>query len=395
MSSIRSPIPPAMADPIPLELKVTRLRHPALESGPASNHLYTESGDLLEFIPSNQAGILQDGLILPQSFGNIYVGEQFKCALALANAVYQPIHRVSVRAELQTNNKRLALLESNPSENTDMSGTFEPQRVASAILSHTLTDVGVHVIAITVTFDSPLSHAEKSFRKFFKFQVLNPFAVQCRISALPSLSAILVESQIQNAMQSPVTLESIDFRAQEGLKVVTDSSLPWHLNQNDTCSVVHRVSGVSSGHNSVTLGQIAITWRGAMSPSATICGPLLTFKPTPVGNREARIDVMLPEDAPPKFKLGSPVKLQFIVTNLSPSPLELQLLTEQENDLALVPCGCIRTELPSLNPQQQHTMNLNFLPLRTGIHFVRGLKFQNKGTKAVYEPKSTPSMLIY
>lgn len=82
-----------------------RLTSPAIIN--FGNMIFTEKGDLVNvdvdseknnFFPRNQ--LLQ----LPQAFGNIYLGETFSSYITT-----HPVHSVSVKCDLQSNNSRISI----------------------------------------------------------------------------------------------------------------------------------------------------------------------------------------------------------------------------------------------------------------------------------------------
>ena len=71
---------------------------------------------LISWIPSDftanaQAFGLVDLLTLPHSFGSIYLGETFSSYISISNASPQDVSHVGIKAELQTQSKRITLLE--------------------------------------------------------------------------------------------------------------------------------------------------------------------------------------------------------------------------------------------------------------------------------------------
>ncbi|KAK7080486.1 Trafficking protein particle complex subunit 13 [Halocaridina rubra] len=168
-----------------LSLKVMRLTRPSLFMGLSigcdardlpGDHLNAEIRNDMGIpggLPNTGVGQM---LLLPQSFGNIYLGETFSCCLCVHNDTADVVREVSIKAVLQMSNQRLPLLGEDENEllhQLDGNGTI------NEVIQHEVKDIGTHILVCTVSYLSA-SNERQNFRKFFKFQVMKPLDVKTK-----------------------------------------------------------------------------------------------------------------------------------------------------------------------------------------------------------------------
>ncbi|KAG7155082.1 Trafficking protein particle complex subunit 13-like 1 [Homarus americanus] len=168
-----------------LSLKVMRLTRPSLFTGLAigcdARDLPGEylNADIRADIAIPQ-GLSNTGvghmLLLPQSFGNIYLGETFSCCLCVHNDGSDSIREVSIKAVLQMSNQRVPLLGEDDNE---MLHQLEGNGTINEVIQHEVKDIGTHILVCAVSYLSS-SGDRLSFRKFFKFQVMKPLDVKTK-----------------------------------------------------------------------------------------------------------------------------------------------------------------------------------------------------------------------
>jgi trafficking protein particle complex subunit 13 len=86
---------------------------------------------------------LTDLLILPQSFGNIFIGEIFSSYICIHNHALVNVTQLSVKVELQTKTQKFPLqLQSSSDEYVQ---EFNYDQTFDAIIHHAVKELGVHV----------------------------------------------------------------------------------------------------------------------------------------------------------------------------------------------------------------------------------------------------------
>ena len=126
----------------PLAIKVMRLSRPSL----ISNHKLGE--DLLNsyqevkespYAPSTESLDSSPCLLLPQSFGTIYLGETFHTYIRVQNTGSSLLPSVTLKVDLQTATQRIQLSK------TSLSSTLEPLHSIDEIINHEVTEIGTHL----------------------------------------------------------------------------------------------------------------------------------------------------------------------------------------------------------------------------------------------------------
>ena len=89
-------------------------------------------------------------LTLPQSFGDIYLGETFSCYISLCNAAPIKLANVGLKVEVQTQLTRETLSDSSTPEASIAS--FAPQQTLDRIIRYELKDVGIHILICSALY---------------------------------------------------------------------------------------------------------------------------------------------------------------------------------------------------------------------------------------------------
>ena len=172
----------------PVALKVMRLcgRAPGLRC-PSRRAMAT---------PADADFALSGMMMLPQSFGDIYLGETFSCYISMCNCSAVALSNVGLKVEVQTQLQRETLSDSSKAESSI--ARFAPQQTLDRIIAYELRDVGIHILICSALYSDAYGE-KKYFRKFFKFQVQNPLSMKSKTHALDGLGQLLVETQMHNA----------------------------------------------------------------------------------------------------------------------------------------------------------------------------------------------------
>lgn len=81
-------------------------------------------------------------MLLPQSFGIIYLGESFSSYVCVHNNTQHPVNNVSVRADLQSKTSRINL---PIHKNTTLPVTLNPGETLDDIIHHEVVEIGTHM----------------------------------------------------------------------------------------------------------------------------------------------------------------------------------------------------------------------------------------------------------
>ncbi|GAM18122.1 hypothetical protein SAMD00019534_012970, partial [Acytostelium subglobosum LB1] len=231
-----------------LNLKVMRLSKPHI---PTNNAVLCERDDIMNdiLLPSsvqlgnndtNGGGIEALGIssmLLLQS-GIIYLGEIFTSYITLNNHSTQDVNNVFIKVELQTTTQRIPLLDSeqNPIKK------FGPGFNSDFVVQREVKESGPNILCCAVNYTT-LEGEVRKFKKFFKFQVMNPLIIKTKIQNLPNL--LFLEACLENATQGSLFIESIAFEPTELFTVtpindntVSGMTIPGSTSSNPTSPTV-------------------------------------------------------------------------------------------------------------------------------------------------------------
>ncbi|GAA5940928.1 hypothetical protein JCM1841_005173 [Sporobolomyces salmonicolor] len=183
---------------------------------------------------------LTGALMLPSSFGSIYLGETFNAVLSLSNDLAPSSHPSTIahspvlKVEMHTgiNPQSGAAAVKHPLANVTAqtpSAALAPGQSQEAAVSWELKELGVHALVCTVTYavqavaeDGIPRAVSRSFRKVYKFQVKNPLSVRTKAHApTPSTPTsffspterrkVFLEVQVQNQCEHTMWFERMRF----------------------------------------------------------------------------------------------------------------------------------------------------------------------------------------
>ncbi|KYQ99789.1 DUF974 family protein [Tieghemostelium lacteum] len=212
-----------------LNLKVMRLSKPNI---PISNPTLCEKEDLaFDSLMNPNVGISGGGgdsmgggtealgmtpMLMLQS-GVIYLGEIFSSYISLNNHSPYEVKNVFIKVELQTTSQRISLLDSEQQPVQ----SFGPGFSSDFVVQREVKESGVNILVCSVNYNT-IEGENKKFRKFFRFQVMNPLVLKTRVHNLPNL--IFLEACLENATQGSLFIESMQFEPTEHFKFIDISN---------------------------------------------------------------------------------------------------------------------------------------------------------------------------
>lgn len=293
--------------PPPLETAVPTLRVMRLQSP----ELHSSNTALCGSSIQQQCCALQTALCLPDSL-TVYVGEYFTAYLGVLNASKNvPIRRLTVTAQLQTPSHRFQL----PSATLDqgnLSGGMDVAAESSvdAIVSRVIEESGQHILRVEVGYLTA-EGGTKTFRKFYRFQVLSPVTLKESVVRLGDTRCLITVSveypKLEKEKQDLLMIASINLEAASGLEATNvGCTSSFHKtttttkNDNDTSTTAlpltavqlfdaagsmvpggsfRYIFAVEAASNDAMLrgiaagdylGRSVVTWRKAMGETGTV-----------------------------------------------------------------------------------------------------------------------------
>lgn len=158
---------------------------------------------------------LSSHMLLPDSFGDIYLGEKFTAYVAIVNGFPQvPFHNVSLSVRLQTETTVVELQDTRPTNQilnhqhkTSVFPILNHNDSCDVLIQHVLNELGTHTLRVSVQYSLFPGGEIKSMRKFYRFNVLLPLVLLSSFREIDHKP--MVQCQITNSTKSPVFIEEV------------------------------------------------------------------------------------------------------------------------------------------------------------------------------------------
>jgi len=394
-----------MADSIKVEhnlaLKVMRLTRPTFGAEMTSPLLDSLSSDgALEKSLHQALGSsinLGQALVLPQSFGSIYLGETFMSYVSLHNDSTETCDSVILKCDLQTATQRLPLLQPPQPQGVQVQSGGSIDHV----LSHEVKELGTHILVCEVVYSSP-GKSKLNFRKFFKFNVMKPLDVKTKFYNAES-EDVFLEAQVQNVTAGPLCLEKVGLDPSPMFKVtslnqvmdsrgnVQDDQIhvfgkynylqPQDSRQylfcltprNDLKANYKQLKGATN------IGKLDIIWRTNMGDRGRLqTSQLQRMAPN---HGDVRFNV---ETIPSIVRVNQAFKMTCVIINNSDRTLDLELSLENINKPKMMWSGSTSRKLGLIEPAGTTELVLECIPFDTSLQVVSGVRLTDTLLKRTY-----------
>ncbi|EGZ29968.1 hypothetical protein PHYSODRAFT_323413 [Phytophthora sojae] len=411
--------PPAPSPPPPSvqpTLKVMRLYKPKLYVQGANGGSMLPTS-MSEATASQHEFALSSMLILPDSFGEIFLGNTFSSYISVINPYSCELRDVGLSANIQCANDRVELHD-NRYARTGKLPPPNPVAVLPAgssldmVVDYPLNQVGNHVLRVGVAYVDPITGESKSLRKFYRFAVQNPLVITFKQNSATGQALkgeAIVEAQIRNVSKLPLFVDSIKFlplppftSEEMGVDPVGKKAEGEQASIQDLLSVnsspqtlvypqeelqrVFRVSYdpasdptlLSSAQGSQNLGRLHVGWKTSMGEAGSVQSqPVMRKTPGAAGHGGAghsEVAVAV-EELPKEVMVGQPFLVAVSVTNKSMHSLALQLQFRKELMHGMVCSSASHQNLGVMDAKTSKTMWVEFLPMvgdiRSGQEFAQ------------------------
>lgn len=389
-------------------LKVMRLTKPALISprivtcdskdlpGNILNNYLKDDATAVTQMETLAAGQF---LLLPQSFGNIYLGETFSCYVCVHNETSQPVQSVSIKADLQTNYQRIPLT----TQQNQSPIMLDVDETLSDVIHHEVKDLGTHILVCEVTYMSNYNTLA-SFRKFFKFEVMKPLDVKTKFYNAES-DDVYLEAQVQNITSGPITLEQVSLESSQqfsvrslneindNISVFGDVTL---LQPQESCQYLYCLTPRENISKEIKLlaaakniGKLDIVWRSNLGEKGRLQTSQLQRMTPDYGDLRVTY-----ERLPSKVAVDEQFDFRCKITNASERTLDLILKLRSLQDSSLLWCGVSNRKLGPLEPGNSMTITLTALPINTGLHDIAGVSLVDLFLKRTYDYDDLASVYV-
>ena len=377
---------------------------------------------------------LSNIMVLPNGFGNIYLGETFSSYICINNDSDFNVSGVAVRVELHTSSsQRLMLLDS--SANSSEVVNLLKKQTLEHVVTHEIKELGVHILVCNVQYTAAATgNVPRSFRKYYKFQVSNPLSVKTKVNSTSVPGVIFLEAQIQNVSTGCMVLERVRLDSNDAFLVQDMNFVPvnaagdmakstsqanllvnnrsmsttfssagsqdvisafgdhLYLQPQDTRQYLFRLTASQKYPlayvNTVTvLGKLDIVWRTAMGEQGRLQTSPLQRKQVP--NQIMDWTIVSKPDHVAVEELFS---ITFRAHNTSRMKQDIVFSVDRDKMISVVLAGDSVIELGSIEPGFAIDFNVDFYALSDGIARFSGMKMSDKLSNGFIE---NPAFEIY
>ena len=425
-------------------VRVMRLYKPTLQLSPCLPQLNVNQlfeGDSTDTKSTDAEFTVSQYLYLPDSFGDIYMGELFSAYISVVNGAELPFHQVTLSARLQTMNAAHDLYDAraNPDMNSGFAKVLSHNQSTDMVVQHTLSELGTHTLKVSVIYTDTTTSESKTLRKFYRFNVLSP--VNILTSSYELERKYCIQTQIINTTKSVIHIEDVkliqagvisDLETTELSVAASDSAAKENSygegNANDECQLrsmpllnpdesyayafmINKTTQSNlSDRNLKGLGFVEVLWSSSMgehgrSRSEEILSEqkatFLASFPSSSGQISRSSVSMRVVDGgrggkllgcvtsfPSEGNVGSPVNLTMCVRNGFSYPVITQLqcrrpkVTGGQTGLAIV--GKSYVNLGALTAGEEVSVQLSVLPLSCGLHSLNDVYIVDLTTRNEY-----------
>lgn len=350
--------------------------------------------------PSDAMG-LSGLLVLPQSFGAIYLGETFCSYISINNSSNFEVRDVVIKAEMQTEKQRILLLDTSksPVESIRAGGRYD------FIVEHDVKELGAHTLVCSALYNDG-DGERKYLPQFFKFVVANPLSVKTKVRIVKDNT--FLEACIENHTKSNLYMDQVEFepsqhwtatvlKAGEGL---SDNDSPtreifkppilirsgggiqnylYQLKLSSQGSAQMKVDG------SNVLGKLQITWRTNLGEPGRLQTQQILG--SPITRKEIELQVM---EVPSVTILERPFLVHLNLTNQTDrtmGPFEVWLSQSDSREEQVVMVNGLRAmALPQVEAFCSTDFRLNLIATKLGVQKITGITVFDIREKRTYEP---------
>lgn len=350
--------------------------------------------------PSNASG-LSGLLVLPQSFGAIYLGETFCSYISINNSSSFEVRDIVIKAEIQTERQRVLLLDTSksPVETIRAGGRYD------FIVEHDVKELGAHTLVCSALYND--GDADRKYLpQFFKFIVANPLSVRTKVRLVKDLT--FLEACIENHTKANLYMDQVEFQPAQnwGATVLAaDTYLP-EKNATSDREIFKPPVLIKSGggiHNflyqlksssqestqtrtegSNILGKLQITWRTNLGEPGRLQTQHILGSAVP--RKEIDLQVV---NIPLAIILHKPFEVQLSLTNQTEralGPFEIWFSGDANGERAFMVNGLQTMALPEVRAFSSTELSMNLIATKVGVQKITGITVFDTVEKKTYEP---------
>ena len=392
-------------------------------------------------------------LILPDGFGEIYIGQVFSCYINVCNiSTDVELFDVSIAVELEAENTRLTLSDKRDTNkqgpldklNVGKYTVLSPQDVADYVIEHELNCTGVHTLHVKVQYKTnPRETKDRIIRKHYRFEVATPMSFTARFEHIGPHShpmRPIIPSPLENHNGKILAQITVTNQAKSGLLVSHIECIPLNdafravpvttSSTNDTGSSKMEVSTLLSpkrSHNFLFIiepkkkytnqevtspieigsqvARILTRWTTDFSEPGRLMSQSLLWKSENALYENNCIIVTVEkiirldsgvEYQPATLTVGEHALLEMQLTNVGDKfseDAELCLDVGQgEKGRGILLTAVTTIKLGLLRPNETRKVTFKALAVAPGLHYLNGISIRSR--EKTYAPESAPCLYV-
>ena len=148
--------------------------------------------------------IINPNFLLPDSFGEIFVGETFSAFIAVVGneSIY---YKVNISVKLQTLNDTIDL--TNISQQANSINVLNINNFLDIVVHHRLTESTSHTLRVIVDYINN-KNENKVLKKFYRFNVIEPLSIICT-NIKEYRYQYCIQFKIVNLTKLPLSIEKV------------------------------------------------------------------------------------------------------------------------------------------------------------------------------------------
>ncbi|KAG0613204.1 hypothetical protein M758_6G085200 [Ceratodon purpureus] len=350
-------------------------------------------------------------LVLPQTFGSIYLGESFCSYISVGNHTSHDVRDVGIKAELQTERQRVTLYDSTkaPMDFVRAGGRHD------FIIEHDIKELGPHTLVCMAVYTD--SDGERKYLpQYFKFLASNPLSVRTKVRTVKETTYL--EACIENSTKSLLFLDHVRFDPQPPMTVTV---LEVESNDNDESEgplsgllkqikvikanggtrhflyQFHKPAGApvsAKADGSNTLGKLEIMWRTTLGEPGRLQTQQILGNPSP--RKEVSLRIV---ELPSRIVVERPFQVRMSVSNQTDRAIgPLQISISQDDDQgvprAIVVNGLWSMTVPQLEPLASTDVYLSLLATAVGVQKITGITVADRRDGKPYDTLTATEVFV-
>ncbi|KAH1056097.1 hypothetical protein J1N35_034162 [Gossypium stocksii] len=342
-------------------------------------------------------------LLLPQSFGAIYLGETFCSYISINNNSNFEVRDIIIKAEIQTERQRILLLDTSksPVESVRAGGRYD------FIVEHDVKELGAHTLVCTALYNDN-DGERKYLPQFFKFVVANPLSVRTKVRTVKETTYL--EACIENHTKSNLYMDQVEFEPAPHWSATVLKADELHPADNSSTGGreifkppvlirsgggIHnylyqlKLASPDSAQMKVEgtniLGKLQITWRTNLGEPGRLQTQQILG--TPISRKEIELQIL---EIPSLINLDKSFLVHLNLTNHTDKelgPFEVQLSQNSAHEEKNVMINGLQTMvLPQVEAFGSTDFHLSLIATKLGVQRISGITVSDTTEKKTYDP---------